>query len=130
MSQRNEHKTERQAYEGWAVLQIMHRGSIAGYLTEHYLGDRCFLQLSLPDVQRVDWQGRPTGESIPAFSMLFNPDNVDAVIPTTESVARSVATRKLFRPIKPYELAAPAAPPDDDDKDKPQHAPLDEKWQD
>lgn len=91
----------------WVILELMGHRRLAGRLTEQEIAGKGFLRLDVPAV----------GDQL-AASQLYNPASVYCITPTTEDVARAVATRSTPAPVSRWELE-PARPLSDVDGEGP-----------
>lgn len=88
----------------WVILELLGHRRLAGWLTEQQIAGASFLRLDIPG-----------GPGQPAATQLYSPGSVYAITPTTEEIARQVATRSRPAPVQRWELpAAPARQPDPD----------------
>lgn len=93
-------KTE--AYEGWAIVELMGHRVIAGQVSEASQFGAAML--------RVDVPGRPgDGACVTQF---YGGSAIYALTPCDEGAARKVLERRYDLP-EPVRLALPAAPPRD-----------------
>lgn len=90
------------AFEGWAILELMGHRRLAGYLSEQEVAGAAFVRVDVPG----------DGED-PVATQLYSASAVYCITPTTEEVARAVATNHKPRPVARWEL--PAAEVDDGD---------------
>jgi len=94
----------------WAVLELMGRRRLAGWLSEQQVAGASFLRIDVPG----------TSADHPGASQLYAPAAVYAITPTTEETARRIAAWSWPAPVQPWELRVPALPrPDDDDFEGP-----------
>lgn len=89
---------ERTPFAEWVILELMGHRRLAGYLTEQEIAGRGFLRLDVPP---------DDGQS--SASQLYSPTSVYCTTPTTETVARAVATGSRPAPVHRWELE-PARP--------------------
>lgn len=92
------------AFEGWAIVEIMGHRRLAGMVTEQEIAGTAFIRLDIP---------AGTGEGITQF---YSPSSVYCLTPTTEDIARKLGARLQPAPVHRYELE-PAAPQRDAWKD-------------
>lgn len=90
--------TERTPFAEWVILELLGHRRLAGHLTEQEIAGKGFLRLDIP---AVDGQ--------PAATQLYSPAAVYCITPTTEEVARAVATGNRPAPVQRWELE-PAQP--------------------
>ena len=80
-------------FEQWAIVEIMGHQKFAGYLTEQTIAGAGMLRLDVPAV----------GDLL-GFTRLFNTASVYSITPTSEELARQVATALKRQPVTVYEL--------------------------
>ena len=96
-------------YEGWAIVEIMGRRRIIGYLTRQVMFGRDFMRVDLP--------------AEPPATQFYGADAVYCITPTTEDMARRAAGLNRVAPVSRWELPAPVilqrkeAGDDDDEVD-------------
>lgn len=128
-----------EAYEGWAILELMGHRKLAGYLSEQTIGGSAFVRIDVPnhctgisanwcpihgdckcphpDVERNDpacplhSEKSNHGDSNVA-TQFYAPSAIYCITPTTEDLARKVAAGCQPAPVTRWEL--PAANPDED----------------
>ena len=107
-------ETAKEAFEGWCVLELMGHRNLGGYVKEQEIAGHGFLRIDIPG---------PDGT--PVATQFYSPSAVYAITPTTEEMARAVATRYQPEPVQRWELPAPREEPyhypeaDRDDDDDP-----------
>ena len=102
------------AFEGFAIVELFGRNTIAGYVTEISAFGTAFLRVDVPEVN-----GQP------AYTKLFGGAAIYAVTPTSEEIAKEAAGRLDVRPVQnwivPERKELPQLPGDieiyDDDDD-------------
>lgn len=85
-------------FEGWTILELMGHRRLGGYIREINVAGAGFLQIDIPDVE---------GDK-PYATQIYSPSSVYCMTPTTEAMARAVATSNRPQPVARWEL--PAAP--------------------
>jgi hypothetical protein len=97
-------------FEGWAILELMGRRRLAGYLTTQDIAGQSFLRIDVP--------------SDPPATQLYSAGAVYCITPTTEETARQAAGLGRVQPVSRWELPpavraddAYGDPADDDDED-------------
>ena len=80
-------------FEHWCILELFGHQKIAGYVTEMQIAGQGFIQVNVPENQKV-----------PQFTKLYGPTAIYAITPVTEEVARAVAASPLQAPVTEYEL--------------------------
>jgi hypothetical protein len=95
--------TDDSTFEGWAILELMGRRRLGGYLTSQQIAGRAFLRLDIP------------GE--PPATQFYGAEAVYCITPATEETARAAAKLGHVAPIQRWELPAlqPAVKPSDRD---------------
>lgn len=91
--------SEKDAFEGWAILELMGHRKLAGYVKQEEIAGSGFLRIDVP------------GEGDGAIATQFySPSAVYCLTPTTEDMARKVAAGCRPQPVQRWELPAlPAA---------------------
>ncbi|WP_207955809.1 hypothetical protein [Rubrobacter marinus] len=93
---------EKQAFEGWAILELFGHRRLGGYVSEQELAGTAFVRIDVPDAE---------GEADDRIAtQLYNTSAVYALTPTTEEVARAVAAYNKPAPVQRWELPAPREP--------------------
>lgn len=92
-----------QAFEGWAVLELLGHRRLAGYVREATIAGAAFL--------RIDVVTREEGDEATQY---VSPSSVYALTPCTEEVARAVAERTWETPARQLALPAPQIIRDED----------------
>lgn len=94
-----------EAFEGWAVLELMGHRRLAGHLSEQQIGGSSFLRIDVP--------------TDPPATQFYSPSAVYAITPCTEDTARLVATGSRVAPVERWQLpAAPEAVVSEDELDE------------
>lgn len=120
----------------WAIVEIMGRQQLAGYVRTATLGSACMLRVDVPELaeeiesqQTMDYEKgrydiRPVKlEGVPAFTRYLGISAIFSLTPCTEEFARAAQKRMRARPPAvvdmPRALPAPAHATgfDDDDDD-------------
>lgn len=107
-------ETTKEVFEGWCVLELMGHRKLGGYVKEQEIAGHGFLRIDIPG-----------DEGQPMATQFYSPASVYAITPTTEEIARVVATRYQPEPVTRWELPAPRKGPyrypeadrDDDETD-------------
>lgn len=104
--------TEKQTFEGWAIVELFGHQQIAGLLSEQSIGGAAFVRVDVPQV----------GDN-PGFTKFFGGSAVYAITPTTEEVATVAAGKLEIRPVSPWivpvakQLPGPVVEGHDEDYD-------------
>lgn len=88
--------TDSDAFEGWAILELMGHRRLAGWLTEREIAGAAFVRIDVPEGD---------GDRI-ATTQFYSPSAVYCITPTTEEVAIAVAVRSRPEPVHRWELPA------------------------
>ena len=100
------------AFDTWAVVEVMGHQRYAGRVTEQVIGGAAFIRVDVPDVPPVNGLGARQG-----YTKILGAGSIFAITPCTEEVARRAAGASSGpgmlivsapRPAMTYE-------PDDDD---------------
>lgn len=101
--------TERTAFKGWCILELMGHRRLAGLVQDAELAGGAFIRIDIP--------------STPPATQFYAPGAVYCITPTTEEIARAVAAKARPEPVAEWELrgllASSPAPEDTDDQDDP-----------
>jgi hypothetical protein len=94
------------AFEGWVVLELMGHRRLAGYVTEQAIGGASFIRVDVPG-----------DNGATAATQFYSAVAVYCITPTTEAIARALASRSQPAPVQRWELppvdGPPARPSDD-----------------
>jgi hypothetical protein len=112
-------ETGREAFEGWAILELMGHRKLAGYVREVEMFGAALCRIDVP-------AGDDDAQAVTQF---YTASAVYCMTPTTEAVARRMAPRFRPAPVGVFELPAPKPvivperfrSPADDDDDEPQY---------
>lgn len=80
-------------FDQWCVVEIMGHKKYAGRVTEQELGGTSFVRIDVPEV-----------EGHPAFTKLFGAASIYCITPTTEDIAKAVASEYRESPVFLYDL--------------------------
>ncbi len=89
----SEAKESFNAFDVWAIVEIMGHQRYAGRVTEQVIAGAAFLRVEIPAV----------GDQ-PQFTKLFSPSSVYAITPVTEQIAVGVAETCRQAPISAWDL--------------------------
>ena len=107
--------TEQDTYEGFAVVELMGRSTLAGYVSEQTIAGVAMLRVDVPKV----------GDQEP-FTKFFSGGAIYGITPTTQEIAERAAQRLRSRPVSEYVVPVPPRQPalvdstageDDEDED-------------
>jgi hypothetical protein len=87
------------AFESWAILELMGHRRLAGLVSEATIAGGTFLRIDVPEVN---------GQA--AVTQFYSPSAVYAISPCSEDVARAVAANSRPAPVSAFELPARATP--------------------
>lgn len=87
---------EETKFEKWAIIELMGRNMIAGFVTEQVIGGSAML--------RVDVPGTPNQA---AFTKFFGGAAVYAITPTTQEIATAAAQKLTIRPVQEWVVPDP-----------------------
>jgi len=97
--------SDKDTYEGWAIVELFEHNMIAGLISEQSIGGASFVRVDVPDV------GGSEG-----FTTFYASSATYAITPTTEELARVAAGKLAIRPILPWVVPVPdsrkALPPE------------------
>lgn len=88
-----------EAFDTWAVVDVMGHQRYAGRLREITVAGAGFLRLDIP----------PTQAHAAPWSLILAPGSIHSIRPTTEDVARRVADVAHQVPLHPFEVDRPRA---------------------
>lgn len=89
--------SEKNTFEGFAILELMGHRRLAGYVSEQEIAGAGMIRIDIP------------GEQGLATTQLYSPSALYCLTPTTEEVARALATRHQPKPVQPWELPSASA---------------------
>jgi len=90
-----------QAFEAWALVEVMGHSRLAGKVTEQSIGGANFVRVDVPEVEA-------RGVKIPAFTQLLGSSAIFRITITTEDTARKAAAAWQAAPFVAFE--APTVP--------------------
>lgn len=90
--------TNSEQFEGWAILELLGRRRLIGYLSAVTFAGAPFV--------RIEVLSADGGQS----TQYYSPQAVYAITPTTEETARRAASLNTVAPINRWELPAPKIP--------------------
>lgn len=94
------------AFEGWAILELMGHRRLAGYLSEATLAGGAFVRIDVPG---------PEDGDVKSATQFYAPGAVYCITPTSEDVARKVANLSRPEPVTRWEIERAARTVDEDD---------------
>ena len=97
------------AFEGWAIVELMGHRRLAGFVTEQEIAGSAFLRLDISGPVTDDPVARRDGFAA-AVTQFYSPGAVYCITPTTEEIARQIGARSRPAPVQRFELdPAPGA---------------------
>lgn len=87
-----------QAFEGWAILELMGHRRLAGYLQEAQIAGASFIRIDIYQTAE-----NANGQDS-YFTQFYAPSAVYAITPVLEGEARAIANIQTYMPIHAYEL--------------------------
>lgn len=97
----------RETPQGWAVLELMGHRRLGGLVSE--------AELAGAKLIRIDVPGRDAAGAPNMTTQFYSPTALYCLTPTTEEVARAVASYNRVVPVHAYEVRRIAAPAHDGD---------------
>ena len=85
-----------EAFQSWAVVELMGHRRMAGLVTEQELFGVGMLRIDVP------------GADDAMTTQFYSPSALYCLTPVTEHVARAYAAKNYMRPISTFDLALPA----------------------
>ncbi len=82
---------EQAKFEGHAIVELMGRQVIAGYVSEQVIAGAAMLRVDVPAT-----------DSTPAYTKMYGGSAVYAITPTTQDVAQRAVDRLRPRPVEPW----------------------------
>lgn len=86
--------SERESYEGWAIVELMGHRKLAGYVSEQTVGGAAFMRIDVPASEKHE-----------AATQLYSAGAIYCITPTTESVVRLIAPKYRPEPVSQWEMA-------------------------
>ena len=94
-------ETKASAFEGWAILELMGHRRLAGYLSDAVVGGVALLRIDVPN---NDWKPGVDGSQEWVATQCYSGASIYCITPTTEAIARKVATSCHPAPVTAWEL--------------------------
>jgi hypothetical protein len=91
---------EQAKFEGYAIVELMGRSVIAGYVSEQVIAGAAMLRVDVPETDQAG-----------PFTKFFGGSAIFGIAPTTEEIARRAASRLNVRAVEPWIVPTPAARP-------------------
>lgn len=85
-------------FQSWAILELMGHRRLAGLVQEVQIGGASFLRIDVPET------AENARQSDHFTTQFYAPSAVYCITPTTEAIARRVASNIGFEPVHPYDL--------------------------
>lgn len=92
-------QTEKQDFEGWCVVELLGHRRLAGYVTVEEVASVALLRVDTPTVRL------PSGQYRGKATQYVNPSSLYALTPTTEGIARAIASTAP-EPVNRWEFEA------------------------
>jgi hypothetical protein len=89
-------ETEREAWEGWAILELMGHRKLAGFVSRVEIAGAAMLRLDVPG-----------DDGMPGATQFYAPASIYCLTPTTEEIARGLCVRNKPAPVTRWELPSP-----------------------
>jgi len=98
--------TESEAFEGFAILELMGHRRLAGWVSEQTIAGAAFIRLDIPaDGDDAGATYDPDQDSYVA-TQFYSPQALYCLTPTTKDVALAVAKFNKPAPVQRWELPA------------------------
>ncbi len=97
---------EEEGFEHWAILELMGHRRLAGKVSEAQIGGSGFVRIDVPG--KDGWKS----------TQFYSPAAVYCITPTSEAVAREVATMSAMEPVHAWEFNRGALRPARDEDDE------------
>jgi hypothetical protein len=78
-------------FDQWGVVEVMGHKKFAGHITEQVIAGSALVRVDVPEVVVVDYNR--VERSFAPFTKLIGVSSVYAITPTTEEIARAMATQ-------------------------------------
>lgn len=91
---------EKTTYEGHAIVELMGRNVIAGYVSEQTIAGVAMLRIDVPAVGEIE-----------KYTKFVSGNAVYGITPTTQEIAERAAARLQVRPVSLYVVPVPAPHP-------------------
>lgn len=89
-------ESENAKFEHWAIVELVGRSMIAGFVTEQVIAGAAMLRVDVPEL---------SGQ--PAFTKFFGGSAVYAITPTTQEIAEAAAQKLTVRPVQEWVIPDP-----------------------
>lgn len=86
-----------EAFEGWAILELMGHRRLAGYVQEVELAGAAFLRLDVPASESAEG-------SHAAATQFYAPASVYCLTPCSQEIAHEIADNARPRPVQEWEF--------------------------
>lgn len=86
-------ETDRQPWEGWAILELMGHRRLGGFISEASVAGAAMVRIDVPGKDEE-----------PGASQFYSSQAVYAITPTTEEIARALAQRERPAPVSRWDL--------------------------
>lgn len=97
-----------EAFEGWAILELMGHRRLAGWVSEQTLAGATFIRLDIPTDGTEDPRALyAPGEQSYVVTQLYSPGALYCLTPTTKEMVLAVARLSRPAPVQRWELSPP-----------------------
>lgn len=90
-------RTEREAFEGFALLELMGHRKLAGFVREATIGGGSFVRIDV----------YPGQAALPTLTQFYAPGAIYAITPIAEDLARRLAEGQKPAPVTEWDLPRP-----------------------
>ncbi len=87
-----------QKFECFAIVELMGRNVIAGYVSEQVIAGAALLRVDVPATERQ-----------PAYTKFFGGSSIYGITPTTEDIVKRAAERLNIRPVSEWVVPTPTS---------------------
>ena len=102
-----------EAFEGWAIVELMGHRRLAGFVTEQEIAGGAFLRLDIPGPEHPE-DDEDDGPAVAlkggfegGVTQFYSPQAVYCITPTTQDIAWAIGKRSRPAPVSRYELEPP-----------------------
>lgn len=91
---------EKTTYEGYAIIELMGRNVLAGYVSEQNIAGVAMLRVDVPAVGEIE-----------KYTKFVSGAAIYGITPTTQAIAERAAARLQVRPVSEYVVPVPPQRP-------------------
>lgn len=84
------------SFEGWAIVELMGRNVIAGYVSEQVIAGAAMLRVDVPATETQE-----------KYTKFFGGTSIYAITPTTEEIVTHAVKRLNVRPVSEWIVPTP-----------------------